>query len=73
MGASAIHKLHKHVFALGFINSLFAMELVLFIERTFELQIPNEELTLDNFCTIAAMAGLVGRQLAGTARSAAPQ
>jgi acyl carrier protein len=50
------------IFKLGFVNSLFAMELVMFIETTFEFTIPNEELTLDNFRTITAMTGLVDRQ-----------
>jgi methoxymalonate biosynthesis acyl carrier protein len=57
------------IFALGFVNSLFAMELVTFIEGTFGTAIPNEELTLDNFRTIAAMAGLAGRLTASPARS----
>lgn len=52
----------EDIFALGFVNSLFAMELVLFVERTFGLEIPNEELTLDNFRSIKAMAELIARQ-----------
>lgn len=51
------------IFAMGFVNSLFAIELVAFIEKTFEFRIPNEELTLDNFRTVTAMATVVGRQL----------
>lgn len=52
----------EDIFALGFVNSLFAMELVLFIERTFALEIANEDLTLDNFRSIKTMAKLIGRQ-----------
>jgi acyl carrier protein len=52
----------EDIFALGFVNSLFAMELVTFIERTFSMEIPNDELTLDNFRSVKAMAGLVRRQ-----------
>ena len=52
----------QDIFALGFVNSLFATELVMFIEGTFGIVIPNEELTLDNFRTIASMAELVARQ-----------
>jgi methoxymalonate biosynthesis acyl carrier protein len=51
----------EDIFALGFVNSLFAMELVLFIERTFGFEVSNEDLTLDNFRSIKAMAELVGR------------
>ncbi|MDT0267347.1 acyl carrier protein [Streptomyces sp. DSM 44915] len=51
----------QDIFALGYINSLFAMELVMFVERTFSLTIPNQELAIDNFRTVAAMTALVGR------------
>ena len=51
------------IFELGFLNSLFAMELVMFIENTFKITIPNEELTEDNFRTVASMSALVQRQV----------
>jgi acyl carrier protein len=62
----------EDIFALGFVNSLFAMELVLFVERTFSLEIPNDELTLDNFRSVKSMAELVQRQT-GQAQSAQAQ
>ncbi|GAA2046373.1 acyl carrier protein [Streptomyces carpaticus] len=49
------------IFTLGFVNSLFAMELVMFLEKEFGLRIPNEEMSLDNFRTVSAMSALVGR------------
>ena len=52
----------RDIFALGFVNSLFAMELVLFLEQQFAMEIPNEDLELDNFRTIDAMAALVRRR-----------
>jgi acyl carrier protein len=60
----------QDIFSLGFINSLFAMELVMFIEKEFAVSIPNEELRIDNFRTIAAMSELVERRLAATATAA---
>jgi methoxymalonate biosynthesis acyl carrier protein len=51
----------QDIFSLGFVNSLFAMELVLFIEKQFGIRIPNEELDLANFRTVASMTGLVER------------
>jgi methoxymalonate biosynthesis acyl carrier protein len=51
----------KDIFSLGYINSLFAMELVMFIEKTFSITVPNEELRIDNFRTIDAMSALVER------------
>lgn len=47
------------IFALGFVNSLFAMELVLFLENTFSFTIPNEALRLDNLRSVKAMTELV--------------
>jgi len=49
------------IFTLGLANSLFAMELVLFIEKHFGLQIANDELDIANFRSISAMATLVDR------------
>jgi len=51
----------QDIFALGFVNSLFAMELVMFVEKTFDVTIPNEELRIDNFRTANSIAGLVSR------------
>ncbi|MFC5286557.1 acyl carrier protein [Actinokineospora guangxiensis] len=57
----------EDIFAMGFVNSLFAMELVMFIEKTFAITVTNEDLQLDNFRTIKAMAALVdgSRAMAG--------
>ncbi len=49
------------IFALGFVNSLFAMELVMFIEKEFAVTIPNGELQIDNFRTAQSMSALVAR------------
>ncbi|GAA2266324.1 hypothetical protein GCM10010149_03250 [Nonomuraea roseoviolacea subsp. roseoviolacea] len=54
----------QDIFALGFVNSLFAMELVMFVEKTFGVTIPNEELRIDNFRTANSMSELVTRLLA---------
>jgi methoxymalonate biosynthesis acyl carrier protein len=57
----------EDIFQLGFVNSLFAMELVMFIEKQFALAIPNDELQIDNFRTAKSMAALVDRCLPLTA------
>jgi acyl carrier protein len=56
----------QDIFSLGFINSLFAMELVMFLEREFSIAIPNDLLRIDNFRTVKAMAELVGRLRSAT-------
>lgn len=50
------------IFAAGFVNSMFAMQLVLFIEKEFQITIENEDLDLDNFRTIDAIACLLERK-----------
>jgi acyl carrier protein len=57
----------QDIFALGFVNSLFAMELVMFLEKRFGFRIPNEDLQLPNFRTVAAMEQLVARHTAARA------
>jgi methoxymalonate biosynthesis acyl carrier protein len=54
----------EDIFSLGFVNSLFAMELVMFVEKTFGFTVPTEELRIDNFRTIDSIAALVRRQQA---------
>ena len=52
----------EDIFGLGFVNSLFAMQLVNFIETTFGITVENEDLDLENFRTIEAIATLVGKK-----------
>ena len=54
----------QDIFALGFVNSLFAMQLVLFVEKEFALQIEDEDLDIDNFRSLNAIAALVERKSA---------
>jgi methoxymalonate biosynthesis acyl carrier protein len=52
----------EQIFASGFVSSMFAMQLVLFLEKNFKIAIANEDLELKNFQTINAMAELIGRK-----------
>lgn len=54
----------QDIFTLGFVNSMFAMQLVLFIEQEFQLTIDNEDLDFDNFRTINAITRLIERKTA---------
>ncbi|HWH01312.1 MAG TPA: phosphopantetheine-binding protein [Pilimelia sp.] len=49
------------LFASGGVSSLFAMELVVFLEEAFDIEIAGRDLRLDNFRTIQVMTGLVQR------------
>lgn len=57
----------EDIFASGFVNSLFAMELVTFIEGTFAIAIENEDLDLTNFASVERISGLVERKLSASA------
>ncbi|HEV8435644.1 MAG TPA: phosphopantetheine-binding protein, partial [Thermoanaerobaculia bacterium] len=54
------------IFALGFANSLFAMQLVAFVEGEFRIEIDSDDLEIDNFRSVAAISGLVERKLSAT-------
>ncbi|MEZ4734315.1 MAG: phosphopantetheine-binding protein [Caldilineaceae bacterium] len=54
----------EDIFAGGFVTSLFAMQLVLFIETQLGVQLANQDLKLDNFRTIQQMVDLLERKLA---------
>jgi acyl carrier protein len=58
------------IFAAGFANSMFAMQLVAFVEKEFGIAIANEDLELENFSSIAAMAALVERKNVASPRAA---
>lgn len=52
----------EDIFSLGFVNSLFAMQLVMFLEKEFGVKVDNKDLDFDNFRTINAIADLVTRK-----------
>lgn len=54
----------QDIFALGFVNSLFAMQLVLFVETEFGISVADEDLDIENFSTINAIVQLVERKTA---------
>ncbi len=50
-------------FATRLINSMFAMQLVMFVEKEFAIKVESADLEINNFCSINAIAGLVERKL----------
>lgn len=51
----------KDLFESGLVNSMFAMELIVHLERAFGIAIVGEDLKLDNFRTVERMTSLVHR------------
>ncbi|MBV9110739.1 MAG: acyl carrier protein, partial [Gemmatimonadetes bacterium] len=45
----------EDIFATGYVNSMFAMQLVQFVESTFGLAVESEDLEMDNFRSIDAL------------------
>jgi acyl carrier protein len=56
--------LDDDIFALGFVNSLLAMQLVASVEKEFGVRVEDEDLDLDNFRSIGAISRLVERKTA---------
>ena len=58
------HKLadDEDIFATGYVNSMFAMQLVQFVESTFGIAVESDDLEMDNFRTANAIAALVERK-----------
>jgi acyl carrier protein len=50
------------LFVSGRLNSLFAMELVIFVENQFEIILENEDLDLDNFRSVQAITRFIERK-----------
>lgn len=53
-----------NIFEKGLVNSLFAMNLVNFIETEFDISIENTELDLDNFKDINSIVALIEKKVA---------
>ena len=60
----------EDIFARGVVTSMFAMQLVLFIEKTFAIAVENEDLLLENLNTIGHIASLVDRKLSRASAAA---
>ena len=52
------------IFAMGFVNSLLALQLVNFLQKEFSITVEDEDLDFENFRTINNMDALLERKLA---------
>jgi methoxymalonate biosynthesis acyl carrier protein len=50
------------LFESGIVNSLFAVQLMTFVEKTFSIEVAEEDLEIDNFRSLDATAGFVLRK-----------
>ncbi|MER5466537.1 MULTISPECIES: phosphopantetheine-binding protein [unclassified Streptomyces] len=51
------------IFELGFVSSMFAMQLVSFVEHEFGITVENEDLELEYFRSISALDAFVNGKL----------
>jgi methoxymalonate biosynthesis acyl carrier protein len=52
----------EDLFAGGLVNSLFAVQLVMWLERTYELRVSGDDLDFANFRSVSAIAEFVRRK-----------
>ena len=57
----------EDLFATGFVNSMFALQLVQFVEGEFGIRVEDEDLDLDNFRSVAAITAFVERKKGSSA------
>ena len=55
-----------NIFKMGFVNSLFAMKLLEYVERTFEITISDDDMDLTNFSSVNRIADLIDKKVIKT-------
>ena len=53
----------EDIFKAGYVNSLFAMQLVMFIENNFGIKVDNEDLEITNFNSVDNLSSFVEKKL----------
>lgn len=48
-----------NIFKMGFVNSLFAMRLLTYIEKQFGFTVDNEDISIENFKSVNNIAALI--------------
>ena len=51
------------IFQRGYVNSLFAIQIVNFLEQKFKIKFENEDLTVNNFNTIINICNFINKKL----------
>jgi len=51
-----------NIFQLGYVNSLFAMKLLNFVEKEFSLTLDNNEIDIRNFSSVDAIIDLIDKK-----------
>jgi len=51
-----------NIFASGVVDSMVALELVIFLESAFGITVEEDDLQIENFCSVDGMLGLLSRK-----------
>jgi methoxymalonate biosynthesis acyl carrier protein len=54
------------IFTAGYVNSLFAMQLIAWLEKDFEIAIEDQDLKISNFNSVNSIVRLVGSKSASS-------
>jgi len=54
-----------NIFEMGFVNSLFSMQLLVFLENEFSVTVEVEDMDMDNFSTIGNILAFIERKTNG--------
>jgi len=54
----------ENLFQLGYVDSLFVMEMVAFIEKKYSIIVPRENINADHFSSIDAIINLIDKEQA---------
>jgi len=52
-----------NIFKKGFVNSLFAMKLLGYVEETFDITVDDDDMELSNFSSINNIIGLIDKKV----------
>ena len=50
------------IFDLGFVDSLFALQLISFLEETFAIEVNDQDLDISNFSSVTAIVAFVNKK-----------
>jgi len=53
---------NDNIFKKGFVNSLFAMKLLSFVENEFAVQVEDDEIEISNFSSVNNIINLINRK-----------
>ena len=53
---------NDNIFELGFVNSLFAMKILNYIENEFKITIDNEDIDIRNFSSVNNIVNLINKK-----------